>query len=166
MKRIRDHRVQLHEWWRRPSIQRFSRYFIGSVVAFGASEVVFLTVYGLRWASPQVATVWSFAAGIPTNYLLNRRWTWQRRGLPPLRSELLPYAAIVSISVVSSAVGTAAMDRWLQSVTLPRAAEILLVGATFAAINGGLFLAKYVLLDRLVFRRPGHRRVHDVEPVP
>lgn len=162
--------VRLHDLWDNPGVRRFWRYAIGSVIAFGASEVVFLTVYGWRLASPQMASVWAFAGGIPVNYVLNRRWAWRRRGRPDLRTELLPYAAVVALSVVASAVGTAAVDRWLQTVTFSRPAQIALVGATFAAINGGLFLAKYVLLDRLVFgdpqRQPDDERQRDVEPVP
>ncbi len=166
--RTGDH---VHRLWRRPGVKRFSKYAVGSVVAFTASEIVFLLSYGSGWARPQVASVLAFAAGIPVNYVLNRRWAWQRRGRPGLRDELLPYAAVVSLSVVASAAGTWAADRWVQSVTLPRAIDVLLVGATFAAINGGLFLAKYVLLDRLVFRdRPAptgaHPATRDVETVP
>lgn len=160
--------------WDRPGVRRFSRYTAGSVVAFGTSNLTFLVLYGLGWTSPQVASVLAFAAGIPVNYVLNRRWAWQRRGRPALRAEVLPYGGVVGLSVVAAAVGTWAADRWLQSVGLPRAVEVLLVDATFIAINGGLFLAKYVLLDRLVFRdrpttgSPGGRgrRPADSERVP
>lgn len=163
--------VRLHDLWKRQGVQRFWRYSLGSVVTFGVSQLVFLVVYGLQWASPQIATLWSFAAGIPVNYILNRRWAWRRRGRPGFREELLPYAAVIAISIVASALATSAVDAWLQTADLPRAAGILLVGTTFAAINGGLFLAKYVLLDRLVFRdrrRPGRRsgQPRDVERVP
>jgi putative flippase GtrA len=161
----------LRELWRRPGVQRFSRYTMGSALAFGTSQLVFLAVYGLDLASPEAASVWAFAGGIPVNYVLNRRWAWKRRGRVGVRDELVPYAAVVALSVVASAMGTAAADRWLQPVGLPRLAEVVLVAGTFAVINGGLFLAKYFLLDRLVFgdrRRRGSddRRPHDVEPVP
>ena len=136
----------------RPGVRRFSRYAVGSVVAFGASNVAFLLLYGLGLTSPQVASVLAFAAGIPVNYVLNRRWAWQRRGRPGLRDELLPYAAVVATSVIGSAVGTWAADRWVQSADLPRALEVGVVDAAFVAINGTLFLVKYVLLDRVVFR--------------
>lgn len=159
--------------WERPGVRRFSRYAVGSVVAFGASNVAFLLLYGLGWTSPQVASVLSFAAGIPVNYVLNRRWAWQRRGRPALRGELVPYAAVVALSIVATAVGTWATDRWLQAVDLPRAVDVVIVDAAFVAINGGLFLAKYVLLDRLVFgdrartaRPAGPDRSADVERVP
>lgn len=154
-------RARLADLWDRPGVRRFSRYAVGSVVAFGASNLAFLLLYGLGWTSPQVASVLAFAAGIPVNYVLNRRWAWQRRGRPALRAELLPYSGVVALSVVSSAVGTWAVDRWLQSVDLPRAVEVVLVDATFIAINGALFLAKYVLLDRLVFRDPTTPRPAD-----
>jgi putative flippase GtrA len=161
MNRTRTSGQQL-DWLRRPGTRRFSKYALGSVVAFGASNVVFLLVYGLGWASPQVATVLSFGIGIPVNYALNRRWAWERRGRPSVRTELVPYATVIATNVVAAAAGTWAVDRWLQSIALPRAVEVLVVGATFVLINGGLFLAKYVLLDRLVFRdRPA---VAGVEP--
>lgn len=165
--------ARLADMWDRPGVRRFSRYAVGSVVAFGASNLAFLLLYGLGWTSPQVASVLAFAAGIPVNYVLNRRWAWQRRGRPALRAELLPYGGVVALSVVASATGTWATDRWLGTVDLPRAVEVLLVDATFVAINGGLFLAKYFLLDRLVFRdRPTAPRADQdladagVEPVP
>lgn len=164
-------RRRLADTWDRPGVRRFSKYAVGSVVAFGASNLAFLVLYGLGVASPQVASVLAFGAGIPVNYVLNRRWAWQRRGRPAVRGELLPYAGVVAVSVVASAVGTWAADRWLQSADLPRAVDVLLVDATFVAINGGLFLLKYVLLDRVVFRPtavpPGRDRpVVDVERVP
>jgi putative flippase GtrA len=155
---------------RRPGVRRFSKYAVGSVVAFGASNVAFLVLYGLGLTSPQVASVLAFAAGIPVNYVLNRRWAWERRGRPGVRDELLPYAAVVATSVIGSAVGTWAADRWVQSADLPRALEVGFVDAAFVAVNGTLFLLKYVLLDRLVFRErttataPTDERA--AEPVP
>ena len=170
MTRTRRLGVRLHDLWQRPGVQRFWRYVLGSVVAFAASEIAFLAVYGSGSGSPQIATLWAFAAGVPVNYVLNRRWAWKRHGRPGLRDEVLPYAIVIATSIVASAMGTGAVDTLLQSVSLPPLARIALVGATFAGINGGLFLAKYVLLDRLVFRaRPravDGERQRDVEPVP
>lgn len=170
MTRTRRRGVRLHDLWGRPGVQRFWRYALGSVIAFAASESAFLVVYGFELGGPHIATLWAFAAGIPVNYVLNRRWAWKRRGRPGLRDELLPYVVVIAASIVASAAGTSAVDEWLQTASLSSLARIALVGATFAAINGGLFLAKYVLLDRLVFRdRPREaddERQPDVEPVP
>lgn len=123
-------------------------------MAFGASNVVFLLFYGMGWTSSPVATLLSFAVGIPVNYLLNRRWAWERHGRPALRTEVAPYAAVIAANVAAAALGTWAVDRWLQSADLPRILHVAIVGVTFVAINGGSFLAKYFLLDRLVFRDP------------
>jgi putative flippase GtrA len=144
-------------------------YTVGSVAAFAVSQFVFLLCYGPEWTSPQVASVLAFAVGAPVNYGISRRWAWQRRDRPGLRDEVLPYAGIILSSIAASAVGTWAVDRWLQSAGLPRLAEVVIVGTTFALINGGLFLAKYVLLNRLVFRdrSPHHdESLPDAEPVP
>lgn len=164
--------ADVRSWSRRPGVRRFSKYAVGSAVAFGASNVAFLLCYGSGWTSPQVASVLSFVAGIPVNYVLNRRWAWQRQGRPGMRDELAPYAGVVALSVVATALGTWGVDRLLTSADLPRAVKVLLVDAAFVGINGALFLAKYVLFDRLVFRdRPAptptddpHR--HDVGTAP
>lgn len=171
MRRTQRSGVRLHGLWMQPHVQRFWRYALGSVIASVASQVAFMTVYGLDWGGPTIATVCAFAVGIPINYVLNRRWAWAQRGKPGLRDELLPYAAVIATSIIASAVATGAVDAWLATMSLPRLADVLLVGATFAAVNGGLFLAKYVLLDRLVFRgrsrQPaGDQPQRDVEPVP
>lgn len=139
-------------WSRRAGVRRFSKYAIGSAVAFGASNLAFLLFYGLEWTSPQVASVLSFVVGIPVNYVLNRRWAWQRQGRPGMRDELAPYAGVVALSVVATAAGTWGVDRLLTTTDLPRAIKVVLVDAAFVGINGGLFLVKYFLLDRLVFR--------------
>jgi putative flippase GtrA len=139
-------------WSRRPGVRRFSKYAVGSVVAFGASNLAFLLLYGTGATSPQVASVLSFVAGIPVNYVLNRRWAWERRGRPAMRDELVPYAAVVALSVTATAVGTWGVDRLVTEADLPRAVQVALVDVAFVGINGGMFLAKYVLLDRLVFR--------------
>jgi len=160
--------------WRRAGVRRFSKYAAGSVVAFAVSNLVFLVCYGLGWTSPQVASVLSFTAGVPVNYVLNRRWAWQRRGRPTLRGELVPYGGVVAFSIAATALGTWATDRWLQAVDVPRAVQVVIVDVAFIAINGGLFLTKYVLLDRLVFterrattaRPAGDDRAPDVERVP
>lgn len=171
MTRTRRLGVRLHDLWAQPHVQRFWRYAIGSVIASIASQVAFLTVYGLGLGSPLAATVCAFAVGIPINYVLNRRWAWVRRGRPGVRDELLPYVGVIATSIIASAAATDAVDAWLLTVSLPRLAKVGLVGTTFAVVNGGLFLAKYVLLDRLVFRGRPHppadeSRQRDVEPVP
>lgn len=162
---------RVQDAWRRPGVRRFSRYAVGSAVAFAASNLAFLLCYGTGWTSPEVASVAAFAVGIPVNYVLNRRWAWQRRGRPAVRAELLPYAAVVSLSIIATAVATSAADRLLSSADSGRALTVVLVQATFIGINGGLFLAKYVLLDRMVFRdrAPTPRSgaaARDVERVP
>lgn len=140
---------------RHPGVRRFSRYVLGSGVAFGASQLTFLTLYGLGLAGPEVASVAAFAAGVPVNYVLNRRWAWRRRGRPDLLGELLPYAAVIAVSIVATALGTATAERALAGIALPRVIDVLLVGGTFGAINAALFVVKFTLLDRLVFNRRG-----------
>lgn len=168
-RRRTDH---LREMANHPRARQFARYVVGSGIAFGASWLTFMTLYGLDLTSPQAATVWSFVVGAPVNYALNRRYAWRVRGRASVRSELVPYVAVVVVSIVASAAGTAAVDRWLETLTLPRILDVVIVNAAFCAIVVGLFGIKYVLLDRLVFGRRGatdataDRPLPDAERVP
>jgi putative flippase GtrA len=131
--------------------QRLTRYTAGSVIAGVISEVAFLAVYGSGLAGPRVASVVAFLAGAVPNYHLNRSWTWGRRGRSDPLRELLPYAATVLVSVGIASLTTSFVDRSVGAWTDNRLLQVVLVTATFAATYGGLFVAKFVLFERVLF---------------
>lgn len=132
------------------------RYAAGSGVATVCSEVAFVLVYGVFGASPAVASTIGWLAGAVPNYWLNRTWTWQRRGRPSLRHELLPYIAIVLATLFVAVVATSAVHARLPSAQVSDAVRLVLVSGTFLAVYGVIFLVRFFLLDRL-FRRAAAR---------
>lgn len=133
---------------------RVARYAAGSVVATVCSEVAFLLLYGSLGAAPAVASVGGWLAGAVPNYWLNRSWTWQRRDRPSLTRELAPYAAIVLVTLGLAALATTAADRVFAAAGVSSHARLVLVGGTFLAVYGAVFVLRFVLFDRL-FRVPG-----------
>ncbi|HEX6445796.1 MAG TPA: GtrA family protein [Streptosporangiales bacterium] len=134
---------------RRSLVGRLTRYTAGSVVATVCSEVTFLLVYGLFHGGSLLASVLGWLAGAVPNYFLNRSWTWGRKGRHDLRREVLPYAAIVLVTV-----GVASLTTHAAGVLVPRLIsthwlQVGVVGAVFLATYGVLFAARFVLLDRL-----------------
>jgi putative flippase GtrA len=128
---------------------RFLRYTAGSAVAFVSSEVALVLCYGtgLLGSAPSSVVAW-FAGAVP-NYLLNRAWVWNRREGVALREELVPYAAV---SLASLAVATAAttVAAWLAPGG--HATKTAFVAAAYFASYAGLFVAKFALFHRVVFR--------------
>lgn len=144
--------------------RKLSRYAAGSVIAGVCSEVGFLLVYGTALAGPPVASVVGFLAGAIPNYLLNRSWTWGRRGRPDLLREVVPYAAVILVSVAAASAVTSFVDRHVGELTASRPLQVALVTLAFGATYGLLFVGKFVVFDRLLFADRGERRSrHQVE---
>ena len=129
------------------------RYTGGSVVAAGCSEAAYLILYGLLHVSPGWTSVVAWLAGALPNYWLNRSWTWQRRGRPDLRREVLPYVAVVALTLLLATVATRAADSALRATETAEGTRVLLVAAAFLGTYVVMFVLRFALLDRL-FTRP------------
>ncbi|WP_283134074.1 GtrA family protein [Rhizohabitans arisaemae] len=128
----------------------FTRYTLGSVAAFAASWLVLTLLYGLRLAGPEVAAVAAWTAGAVVNYVLNRRWAWNRRGRAPVR-ELLPYWLTAFASLIIGALATGAADRLASEYLLTGVARVAFVGAAYLGTYGVLFLVKFCLFHYIIF---------------
>jgi putative flippase GtrA len=136
---------------RPPVYVRIFRYAAGSGVAALASEVTFVLVFGVLHGPTVAATVAAFLAGALPNWVLNRRWAWSRRDQVSVRREVLPYAAIVLGALAITTAGTTIVNALASN--LSHWTAVVLVDGTFVAITGCLFVAKFVLFDRVVFAR-------------
>jgi putative flippase GtrA len=134
----------------RPPWRKLSTYTAGSLVATGCSELALLICYGMLHLSPAVSSVVAWVCGAVPNYLLNRRWTWQRTGRPDPRRELLPYVAIILATLGLAVVVTRAVDAALAESGA--GARTTLVAASFLGVYVVMFLARYLLLDRMFTR--------------
>jgi putative flippase GtrA len=137
--------------WRRPLAVRLAKFTAGSAIAAAISEAAFIVVYGLVGAGPRVAGVVAFLAGAIPNWGLNRRWTWRRRGRPPLGREVLPYVAVVISTAVAATALSGLADGWVRGLPTPRSVQVALVGMAFLLPYGAVFLLKFLLFERLVF---------------
>ncbi len=139
------------------------RYLGGSVVAALCSEVTLVVLYGLLHMAPGPASCLAWLAGAVPNFWLNRTWTWRRQGRPDLRREVLPYVAIILITLLLATVLTAAVDRWARDVATGSTARVLLVAGTFLGVYVAMFVLRFLLLDRL-FSRLDARERPETEP--
>lgn len=133
--------------------RRFTRYSLGSVAAAATSQLTFVLLYGFG-AGARVSSVLGFLAGVAPNYQLNRRWAWGRSGRSGLRREIAPYLLIALVSLVLTTLGTEQAEARIVELGLSRTEEVLLTWLAFAVVNGTLFIAKYLVLDRWLFARP------------
>jgi putative flippase GtrA len=133
---------------------RFFRYSVGSVVAVVTSEVTFILCYGTGFLGTTAASVVAFFAGAIPNYVLNRSWAWERRGRLNVSREVILYAVVSIVSLVSAAVVTGWVSQMTAQLTGSHAARTALVAAAYLATYGLLFVLKFVIFQRVVFVEP------------
>jgi putative flippase GtrA len=138
----------------------FLRYGAGSLVAMTSSELVLLGAYNFG-AGPQTATILAWAAGALPNYVLNRRWAWrvESQGRAERVRELVLYWVITLATATLAVLATTATDVWIKGTVTSRGGQSVLLAAAYLLAYGVVFVAKFVLFDRLVFsdRRSRHQ---------
>jgi putative flippase GtrA len=130
--------------------RRFIRYALGSGAATLVSAVAFALVYRLLHLGPRVATGSAFLGGALVNFTASRFWAWGRRARFGLGRDALGYALLAVGTASLAAATTSVVDRLLRDAEATRRA--VLVEAAYFATYGALFLVKFVLLDRVLFR--------------
>jgi putative flippase GtrA len=137
-------------------VRRLTTYTAGSAIAAGCSELALVVCYGLLDLAPAVSSTIAWVAGAVPNYWLNRSWTWQRSGRPSVRREVLPYVAIILVTLLLAAVVTKGVDGWLRDADVSGTTRTVAVAAAFLGVYVIMFVVRYLLLDRLF--RPAEDR--------
>jgi putative flippase GtrA len=137
---------------------RFVRYSIGSIVAIVTSEVAFVACYGSGLMGTTAASVVAFFAGAVPNYVLNRSWAWERRGRPRIGREVILYALVSLVSLISAAAATGWVNRIAAHFTTSQAIRTALVAAAYLVTYGVLFILKFVIFQRVIFVEPRRDR--------
>ena len=134
---------------------RFARYSVGSVVAVVASEVAFVACYGTGLLGTTGSSAVAFVAGAIPNYVLNRSWTWGRRGRVRVGREVVLYALVSAVSFGASALATGATSRLAPRLTNSHDQRTALVACSYLATYGVLFIAKFVIYQKVIFAGTG-----------
>jgi putative flippase GtrA len=136
--------------WRTPVAVRLWRYGAGSLVAFATSAVVLFVCLSWFHFGAIGSTVIAFFAGAIPNWVLNRRWAWEKRGREGVMKETTLYVIVSLIALVASS----AADKFtaVEASHLRNQLEKSLL-VTFAYMFSVVVLTglKYVAYDRLVF---------------
>jgi putative flippase GtrA len=132
---------------------KVTRYAIGSVIALATSVVVFALLLAAG-VGTTADSILAFIAGAVPNWILNRRWAWERTGDMDIAREVVGYTMISVISLIASSAGTGWTDALVrQHFAHHHALRVGLVTLAYVVVQGLLFVAKFLAYDRWVFRR-------------
>ena len=137
---------------RRPVVRRMSRCLVVSVgtTLLSAAILVALAMGAGVPAGP--ANVVAVCCGIAPSYLANRNWVWGRSGRSDLVREVTPFwvlslAGLVASTVAVTAVASATSG-WSTS------ARAIALPLANLSVFGLLWIAQFVLLDKVLFKVP------------
>jgi putative flippase GtrA len=133
------------------TLGRLVRYGAVSAVTTGLSLTVLSILLTLTPMPASVANLVAQAAGIPLSFALNRRWVWRRSGRASASRESGPFWAMSVAGLTLSTLATGLAGDL--AAGLPHGERTVVVAAASLAAYGVLWLAEFVLLDRVVFAR-------------
>lgn len=110
---------------------------LGQILLYGAQVL-------MSW-TPVVANVFSASVGAVPAYVLSRYWVWEKRGKNHVMREVVPFWAL---ALMGFAISTAAV--WY--VDTQWSPTPLIINLTNLTAFGVVWLAKFVVLDRVLFK--------------
>ncbi len=132
-------------------VARMARAMGVSVSTTLLSLGVLTVLVQTRAMTPSVANVVATIAGIFPSYVLNRRWVWGRRGRGDWRREVLPFWVMCLTALVLSTLAVGAAASWADATALSTTARTVVVVGANVVTFGALWLAQFLLLDRVLF---------------
>jgi putative flippase GtrA len=131
---------------------KIAKYSIGSVIALGTSTIVFEMLLLVGSNNVIIDSVAAFAAGAVPNWILNRRWAWERSGDMDVMREVIGYTIVSLIALAASSGGTGLMQSYVHAnVARGSGLSSILVTGSYVVVQALLFVVKFVVYDRWVF---------------
>ncbi|MFP5322526.1 MAG: GtrA family protein [Acidimicrobiia bacterium] len=153
---------------RRPWIAKWAKYSAASLSGVVTSTVTLFVLLEVVDMDAVPANIIAVTLGALPNYLVNRAWTFQKRGAHSFTREVLPFWAMAFLGLIISTFAVAwAADRWPDNT--------LVVMVTNIASFGVLWVARFFILERVLFKplaeiieehedAEGHLHLHTVPP--
>ena len=142
---------------RGPGGQKLWRYSVASIVAVVVSEIcliIFNGVLGMSaWVSSSLATA---IAAIP-NYYMNRKWAWGKHGRSHLLKEVLPFWGLALAGWGFSTFSVYVTEHYAKHHHFAHVWTTALVAVVYVAAFGVLWIAKFIIFNKLMFVHQHHQ---------
>jgi putative flippase GtrA len=129
---------------RPPLATRVARFAGVSVISVVITQGLLVLFNGVLGWPGWIANVLAVGIAAGPAYLLNRRWVWAKFGPHSVSREVVPFWAYTFLGLLVSTVAVAIADEVWGTTLAVQMANI--------AAFGALWVGKFVLLDRVLFR--------------
>src|SRR3954453_20158172 len=138
-----------------PTGRKAIRYSLVSVVAVAVNQAVLALAFDAFGWTAASANVLATVAGTIPSYVLSRRWVWRKTGRSHLMKEIVPFALLGLAGLVLTTLAAAGAERFAEAFTDVRHVQAAIVMAATLGTFGVLWVMRYVILDRILFRTDG-----------
>jgi len=139
------------------------RYSLVSVVSVIVSQII-LFVAQFAWSARTSNIVAVCLSAVPS-YQLNRAWAWGKTGRSHLMKEIVPFWGMCLLGLILSTWSADFAESHAASITSSTLGQKLVVNLAALAAFGVLWVAKFIILNRVLFAHPAGPPTQPPEPV-
>lgn len=151
---------------RHPSSLKLVKYASVSIISTICSQVVLLLTFGVfRVMSEVPANILANVIATVPSYWLNRRWVWGKGGKSHLWREVVPFWVLSFVGLGFSSLAVWGAGAFARDHHLSHAATSVLVNVANLVSFGILWIAKFVIYERLFHQEPIEYREDDSDLV-
>jgi len=136
-------------------VRQWLRYGTVSVIATVTSMTVLAVLVTATAMPAGLANVIATAVGTVPSFELNRRWVWRKTGTRSLRGEVGPFWALSFAGLALSTLTVTLAAAWTAQMGVSGTMRTLVIELANVAVFGSLWIAQFLVLDRILFRSPG-----------
>lgn len=153
---------------RPPWVAKWAKYSAASMSGVVSSTLTLFVLLEIVEMGPVPANIIAVTVGAVPNYLVNRAWTFGKRGAHSFTREVLPFWGMALLGLILSTFAVAwASQRWEDNTLVVMIANV----ASF----GVLWVARFFVLEKVLFKplaeliedhedAEGHLHLHAVPP--
>jgi putative flippase GtrA len=134
-------------------LRQWLRYGTVSIIATVTSMIVLGVLVTATTMPAGLANVFATAVGTFPSFELNRRWVWGKTGKRSLRGEVGPFWILSFTGLALSTLTVSLAAAWAAGAGIDATTRTIVIEAANVAAFGSLWIAQFVILDRVLFRR-------------
>ena len=135
-------------------LRQWLRYGTVSIIATVTSMTMLGVLVTATTMPAGVANVLATAVGTVPSFELNRRWVWRKTGKRSIRGEVGPFWILSFTGLALSTVTVSLAAAWASHAGVDGSMRTVVIEAASVAAFGSLWIAQFVILDRILFRPP------------
>ena len=132
-----------------PRVRRISRYLLTSGISTAVSEATLIAVLAVRLLPAPAGAMAATGTGGMVSYALSRYWIWADADRRRAGLQLVLYWAVAAAGMLLAA---AATDFMADHATGSHPARVAEAAAAYLATYGLLWIAKFLVYQRVIFR--------------